>query len=358
MKKRYIVYVLLLAGFAYLIVHRIAANKKIAGNNTSKGAKNGGGKPVATDGVVIQTENFTGKLELSGSLEANEAVVLRSEISGLVTDINFKEGHLVSKGQLLVKINDRDVQAQLRQAQTKQDLSAVTENRAKQLLAKGAISQEEYDMALADWQTLKSQTQLVKAQLAKTAIIAPFSGRVGLRQISVGEYVTPATAIANLSNTNPIKLTFSIPERYAGTVKTGTRLTFKTDGSNKDFEATVYAVEPGIDMQTRTWRLRALAQNPKNELLPGTFATISLPTNTIANAILIPSEAIVPVLTGKSVFLAKNGKAEQINIETGTRTANRVVVTKGIDVGDTVLTTGLLAVRPGTPVKVKLAKAR
>lgn len=355
MKKRYIVYAILLAGLGYLIYHRIASNKK---NDTGKGSVGGAGtkNAVSVDGIVAKPTSFTGKLEIAGTLEANEAITLRSEVTGLVTAINFTEGSYVSKGSLLVKINDRDIQAQLREAQTKQNLSSTTENRAKQLLAKGAISQEEYDTALADLQTLKAQGQLIRAQLAKTVITAPFSGRVGLRQIAVGEYITPSTVIASLTSINPIKLTFSIPERYSAQIKTGSSFSFRIDGNNKTFSAKIYAAETSIDPQTRTLKLRALAPNPNGELLPGNFAKVSLPLSTIENAILIPTEAIIPVLEGKSVYVKKGGKAKQVTVETANRTDSAILVTKGISAGDTVLTTGSLSIRDGAKVKVKIAK--
>jgi membrane fusion protein (multidrug efflux system) len=356
MKKRYIVYTLLALGLAYLIYHRITANKEMDSGGKETGGKKGAGRGMNVEGMVVKHSSFASLLEVTGTVEANEAVVLRSEVSGLVTSINFKEGSFVNKGTLLVKINDRDIQAQLREAQTKQNLSATTENRAKQLLAKGAISQEEYDASLADLQSLKAQAQLIRAQLAKTAIVAPFSGRIGLRSISAGEYVTPSTVIANLLSTNPVKITFSVPEKYVAQIKTNNEITFKIDGSNKTFKGKIFAIEPGINQQTRTLQIKALAPNPNNELLPGSFAQIKLSLSVLPNAILVPSEAIIPVLKGKTVFISKNGVAKQINVEAGTRTADSIVINAGLKVGDTVLTTGSMLLKPNAPVKVKVAK--
>ncbi|RYF22110.1 MAG: efflux RND transporter periplasmic adaptor subunit, partial [Flavobacteriales bacterium] len=257
-------------------------------------------------------------------------------------------------GSVLVKINDRDIQAQLREAITKQGLSGTNENRAKQLLEKGAISQEEYDTSLADLQSLKAQTQLIRAQLAKTTIVAPFSGKVGLRSISVGEYVTPATVIANLLSTNPIKINFSIPEKYVSQIKTGAEISFNTDASNKVYKGKVFAIEPGINQQTRTLQIKALAENANGELLPGSFAKINLALNTLNDAILVPTEAIIPVLKGKVVYVTRNGKAQQVPVESGTRTAEKIVITSGLKVGDTVLTTGAMSLKPDAAVKVKI----
>ena len=361
MKKRYIVYLLLAIGLAYLVYYRISENKKIeASGSAGKGKKGGkggkGGSTLNVDGVVVKTTDFANNIEITGSIEANEAVTLRGEISGLVTGIFFKEGSHVTKGATLVKINDKDVQAQLKEAITKQQLASNNENRAKQLLAKGAISQEEYDTSLAELQTLASQVQLIRAQLAKTTITAPFSGKIGLRSISTGEYLTPNTNIANLRSTNPVKISFSIPEKYVAQVKQNTDISFGIDGNNKRFSAKIFAIEPGIDQQTRTLQLKALAPNPNDELLPGSFARIKLPLATLKDAILIPTEAVIPVLNGKMVYVAKNGKAHEAPVETGTRTADKIVVLSGLNVGDTVLTTGAMALKPNAEVKVKIAK--
>ncbi len=368
MKIRYIVYTLLLIGLAYLVYYRITENKKLqaegagakgaASGKGAKGSKDGkGGAPgLSVEGVVVKTSTFDSDLEISGSIEANESVVLRSEVSGLVTGIFFKEGGQVSKGAVLVKINDRDIQAQLRDAITKQELSATNENRAKQLLQKGAISQEEYDTALAGLKSLQAHTALIRAQLAKTSLVAPFSGKIGLRSISVGDYLTPSTVIANLLSTNPIKINFSVPEKYIGQIKLNSEISFTTDASNKTFKGKVFAIEPGINQQTRTLQIKALAQNDSGELLPGSFAKIKLALSSIPNAILIPTQAIIPVLKGKMVYISKDGKAKQVQVEAGTRTAENIVILSGLNVGDTVLTTGAMSLKPDAPVKVKLPK--
>jgi membrane fusion protein (multidrug efflux system) len=306
------------------------------------------------DGIVVIGESFANSLSVSGSIEANEQVQIRSENSGLVTGIYFKEGTNVSKGQLLLKINDQELQAQLAQALTKQKLASETEYRAGALLKKEAISSEEYDVALADLRSLQSQTQLTRAQLAKNQIRAPFSGKIGLRTVSTGEYLTPITAIANLVSSNPVKITFSVPEKYAGQIKLNTEINFTVAGSTKKYTAKVYAIEPSIDLTTRTLQLKAKASNPSGELLPGSFAKIDLPLSNVNNAILIPTEAVIPVLKGKKVFITEQGMAKEVMIETGTRTDKSVLITSGLNVGDTVLTTGMMSLKAETPVKVKI----
>lgn len=359
MKLKYIIYTFIVIGIAYLIYYRISANKKIAADGAGMGKGKGGpARGLQVDGIVVTASDFTNNLEITGTLDANETVELHSEVSGLITSINFKEGTNVSKGSLLIKINDRDIQAQLQEALTKQRLSATNENRSKQLLEKGAISQEEYDTSLADLQSLKAQTQLIRAQLAKTAIYAPFSGKIGLRSVSVGEYLTPATVIANLSSVNPLKISFSVPEKYIGQVKLNSEISFTTDGFNKTFSGRIFAIEPGINTQTRTLQIKALVPNANDELRPGSFARIKLALSTAKDVLLIPNQAIIPVLKGKTVYISKDGKARQVNVEAGTRTAEDIVITSGLNVGDTVLTTGAMALKPDAPVKVTVVNQK
>jgi membrane fusion protein (multidrug efflux system) len=352
MKLRYVIYALIVIGIAYLIFYRITENKKIASEGNEGKGKGGTSKGLEVDGVVVKTSDFNNNLEITGTIEANESVALRSEVAGLVTRINFQEGSNVKKGALLVKINDRDIQAQLQDALTRLKLSGSNENRSKQLLGKGAISQE--DISLADLQSLKAQANLIRAQLAKTSIFAPFSGKVGLRSISVGEYLTPTSVIANLSSINPVKISFSVPEKYTGQIKNNSDITFYTDGSIKTFKGKVFAIEPGINTQTRTLQIKALAPNPVGELLPGSFAKVKLALSKSVNAILIPNEAVIPVLKGKTVFLSRNGKAKQVNVVSGTRTDKNIVITSGLKVGDTVLTTGAMALKPDASVRVSV----
>ncbi len=353
MKTRYIVYTILVLLFGAFVAYRISKNKSTQ-KSAGGGPRGGAMAPIRVNGVIIKTENFSNSLSVSGSIEANEQVDIRSEISGLVTGIYFTEGSSVGKGKLLLKINDLELQAQLSQALTKQNLAQGTEYRAGMLLAKEAISREEYDVALADLRSLQSQTQLIRAQLSKTQVRAPFSGKIGLRSISSGEYITPSSTVARLVNTDPVKILFSIPEKYSGAIKLNTKLTFTVAGSPKIHTASVFAIEPGIDMSTRTLQLKGRSSNPGGELLPGSFAKIDLPLSSTNNAILIPTQAVVPVLEGKKVFISFNGKAKEVIVETGTRTDKSVQITSGLNVGDTVLTTGIMSLKQDAPVSVKI----
>ncbi|WP_333600415.1 efflux RND transporter periplasmic adaptor subunit [Flavobacterium sp.] len=351
MKVKYLVITLLIIALGVMIGYRITKNKA---ENEKGNDKNGKKPPIGVSAIVVQPQDFSNAISLSGSIEANEQIEIHSEVSGIVESISFSEGSQVSKGQVLLKVNDIELRAQLAQAKTKESLASENERRARLLLQKEAISQEEYDIASADYRTAKSQTQLIQAQIGKTSIRAPFSGKVGLRNISPGTYVTPTTLIANLVNTNPLKITFSIPEKYASEIVKGSQITFTVPNMTEKFSAKIYALEPGIELATRTLKIRALTENSNGKLLPGTFANIELPLRNIKDAIIIPTEAIVPVQDGKTVFIANNGKAKVVKVETLTRTDKDVVITSGLKVGDTVLTSGVMSLKDEADIKVKI----
>lgn len=355
MKIKYIVYTLIIVGVGALVYYRISENSAKK-NEQGGGGKDGKKPPMSVNGVVVAPQEFSNTLSLSGSIEANEQVEIRSEVSGIAEKIFFTEGAKVSQGQVLVKINDVELRAQAGAARTRQNLAAENERRARLLLQKEAISQEEYDIASADFKTAQAQTQLINAQIAKTSIRAPFSGTIGLRNISPGTYVTSATLIASLVNSNQIKITFSIPEKYASQMKLNSKISFTVAGTTQNFEAKIYAIEPAVDVATRTLRVRALAQNSDGKLLPGTFANVALPLEKVEGAFVIPTEAIVPIQGGKKVFIAKNGQADEVMVQTGTRTDKDIVVLSGLKAGDTVLTTGVLTLKKETPVKVSVTK--
>ena len=353
MKIKYFVYALLFVGLGGFIVYRISANSS---KNESPKAGAGKASSMTVEGIVAKTETFDNNLSLSGSIEANEQVEIRSEVSGIVESINFKEGSFVSKGQLLFRVNDAELRALLRQAMTKQGLASENERRANLLLKKEAISQEEYEIARAEFKSTQSQSQLIQAQIAKTAVRAPFYGKIGLRNISPGTYITPAILVANLVNIAKLKITFSIPEKYATQVKTNGTLSFTVSGSTEKFTARVYAVEPSVDANTRTLQVRAIAENSHGKLLAGTYANVELPLDIIKNAILIPTEAVVPVQNGKKVFILKNGKAKETMVETATRTDASILVLSGLQAGDTIITSGVMSLKQDAAVKVNIKK--
>ena len=350
MKIKTLVYSLLLIGLVGLIGYRIAKNSDAKGPKDKEKDK----QPITVSGTIVHLQTFDNNLALSGSIEANEQVEIRSEVSGIVKNIYFQEGSNVSKGQVLFKVNDIELKAQLAQAKTKENLASENERRAKLLLQKEAISQEEYDVARADYQSAKAQSQLIQAQIEKTSVRAPFSGKIGLRSISPGTYVTPTLLVAKLVNSGQLKITFSIPEKYASQVKKNSTITFKVTGSNQSYSAKIYAIEPEVEIATRTLKVRALADNKDGKLLPGTFADVQLPLDIIKDAVVIPTEAIIPVQDGKKVFIANKGMAKEVMVETATRTDASILVLSGLKVGDTVLTSGVMSLKDEAPIVVKI----
>jgi membrane fusion protein (multidrug efflux system) len=301
---------------------------------------------------IVSFTTLNNSVFTTGTILANEEVELRSETSGKITKILFKEGSFVSKGDLLIKINDADLQAQLRRAESKVKLSKEKEARQKQLRDGNLISQEEYDNTVGELNVNQADYDLIKAQIDKTEIRAPFSGVVGLRSVSEGSYVTTSTVIARLQNFNNLKVDFSIPEMYSASVKADDDLEFKISGSTQLFKAKVYAIEPKIDPGTRTLQIRAICSSSYKELIPGAFANVELNLKQTSNAILIPTVSIVPELKGQIVYLYRSGVVVPQPVETGVREETQVQIVKGLSEGDTVITSGILQIRPNSKVKI------
>ena len=351
MKIKHLIYALIIIIFGGFITYRIISNKSKNEDSKKFGDKD---KPTTVTGIVVQTSTFDNNLSLSGSIEANEQIEIHSEVSGIVEGIYFNEGSYVNKGQVLFKVNDIELKAQLRQAVTREGLAAENERRAKLLLQKEAISQEEADVARADHASAQAQSQLIRAQIAKTSVKAPFSGKIGLRSISPGTYITPTVVVAKLVNTGKLKITFSIPEKYASQVKTGSIIDFTVSGSDKTYNGKIYAIEPEVAVATRTLQIRAIADNTDGKLFPGTFADIKLPLNIIKDAIVVPSEAIVPVQSGKKVYVANMDKAKEVMVDATTRTDSSILILSGLKAGDTLITSGVMSLKNEAPIIVKV----
>jgi membrane fusion protein, multidrug efflux system len=318
----------------------------------SAGGAGGANQDLPVSVVKLQKETLRNQLQVSGTILPNESVNLRSEISGLVTRIAFREGQFVSKGTPLVYLNDDELQAQSQRLQYTQKLFETQENRQKQLLAREAISQEEYDIALNQFNTALTDIKLVEAQLSKTVIRAPFSGILGLRQVSEGSVISTNDILVSLVNIDPIKIEFSIPERYANQVTLNSPVYFSNEGSTEEVEGRVFAFEPQIDLATRTLKLRAQSPNKDRRFLPGMFVKIRFILEVTEDALLVPAESIIPELSGYKVFVVgSDSKAEQRIVEIGTRTDTQVQVLSGLNVGDLVLTTGVMQVRQGMPLQ-------
>jgi len=300
---------------------------------------------------VVKPERYTETLSVIGSIEANESVVLKSEVSGKITGIFFNEGQRVEKGTLLIKVYDDDLQAQLSKARANLRLTEDVEARQRQLLDREAISRQEYDVSFANLQAAQADVALLTSQISKTEIKAPFDGTIGFRMVSPGEYITPGIDIASLVDDDPAKIQFAVPEKYSRLLGTNTVIKYRLEGDPVERSAKVYAVAPTINEATRTLQLKALAPNSSRALIPGQFARIEVLMETQPNVLMIPAEAILSESAGQKAYLYKGKKVVPVMVETGTRTNNRVEIVRGIVPGDTVITTGMMQITPRTTVK-------
>lgn len=294
----------------------------------------------------------------TGELRADEEVDLRAEESGRVVKLSFREGQKVKAGDLLVKINDEDLVAERRRLEVQKDLAQTREQRSKTLFDEGTLSQDRYDEANGRLLVLKAQLAQIDAEIRKTEIRAPFSGVIGLREVSEGSYLTSATSIARLQNLDPIKLDFAIPEKYVGSIARGDSVEFTVAGQARTFSGKVYAVEPRIDAATRTVRVRARAANPGGELFPGAFAKVRLVLAEQDDALMVPAIALVPGLEATTVYVVESGSGGDVvsprAVEIGRRTEDRVQILSGLEAGDRVVVSGVQQVRPGLAVEARL----
>lgn len=326
--------------------------KLFDGSTGSANAASGGDQRLPVTVHIATPGSVDEIIHSTGTVLANEEVLLKSEISGRIEKILFQEGRRVSKGDLLLKINDDELQAQLLRLVSQEKLAEEKERRRKLLFEKQNISPEDYEITLNELTSVRAEVQLVRARIAKTEIRAPFDGIVGLRYVSEGSSISPDTRIASLQNIGVVKLDFSVPGKYANTVKKDQIVYFAIAGMDEKLTARIFAVEPKIDPVTRTVQLRAVSPNPDGKITPGAFAKVELVLSRQKDALMVPTEAIVPELQGQKVFLMKNGVVAPQNVETGVRTERMVQITSGIQSNDTVLTSGLLQVRPGLPVRI------
>ncbi|NLP08756.1 efflux RND transporter periplasmic adaptor subunit [bacterium] len=311
-----------------------------------------GSEVIEVRAYQVKPEDVENEISATGSILANESVELTSEISGRVTRINFREGTRVRKGDLLLQINDADLQAQFNRASAQLKLAQDTEARQKKQLAIEAISQEEYEAALNRLNTAKADVQLIQAQIDKARIQAPFDGVIGLRSVSEGAYLNAGSRIATLVSINPVKIDFAVPERYQSLLSKEQPVLFRVQGTSEEYSGRIYAVEPQIDTDIRSVRCRALCPNPDGRIKPGAFAQVRITLQKLEDALMIPSESLIPDAQNQSVFVVRDGKALSRTVVIGLRTADKVQIVSGLAAGDTVMTTGLLQVRPGSVIKV------
>ncbi len=314
--------------------------------------------PVEVNAVVVSPKMLENKIFSTGNILANEEVEIRAEVPGRIMSINFQEGSSVKKGELLVKINDSELQAGLKKLILDEKLARDDVYRKEKLLELKAVSQEELDISRSQLGVIQAEIELIKAQIDKTSIYAPFSGRIGLRYASPGGYISSSTLIARMQQTDPVKIDFSVPEKYISHINQNMEIQFTIDGIDSSFTGQVYASESRIDPSTRSSNVRARCPNPGGILTPGAFAKVNIILEKIPAAIVLPSDAFIPDIRGEKVFVSRNGKAVSTYVTTGIRTENEVQVTEGIQPMDTVILSGLLQVREQMSVKPRVAGSK
>lgn len=349
MKKRtiFLIVILIVIGLALIKIFVIPGSK-------SSGPAKSNPMSAALNVTVIlaKFDTLENEIFIAGTLSSNESVDLQPETQGKIIGIYFQEGHRVNKGDLLVKLNDAELQATLKKIAAQLKLASEKEIRLKKLLELNGVSKEEYEIALNQFQSLQADEQIMKAKIALTEIKAPFSGIVGLKYVSVGSIVNSASKIATLEQNDQVKLDISVPEKYTSLIKVGDLINFKTDGNLNTFTAKVYAADPKIEEETRSLKLRAICANYSGQLKAGSFAKVVLNLNKRTNAIMVPTQALVPDMKGQKLFICKNGMSQPQVVKTGIRTSDRIEITDGIKLGDSIIVLGVLQAKPGQKVNV------
>ncbi len=307
---------------------------------------------LKVEGFVVAATSISDNLELPGTLIANEATEIHPEISGRLTYLNIAEGRTVGRGTMLAKIYDGDLVAQLNKLSVQLKQAKQTLGRYAELLKIDGVSRQEYDLRTLDISNIQADMAIVRSNILRTQIRAPFSGTLGLKNVSPGAYVTPATVITTLRQNSELKIDFSIPEAYTDKLKTGTLVNFTVDGSDKVYTARITASEMGINLENRSLQVRASVIKPDNSLLPGGFVKVKTNFAPNTEALMIPSQAILPQARGKQVVVYRAGIANFEDIKTGLRDSAMVQVTNGLKVGDTIITSGLMSLKPQAKIEL------
>ncbi|MBA4054197.1 MAG: efflux transporter periplasmic adaptor subunit [Marivirga sp.] len=341
----------LLLGFLLLAVIVAACVSKA--DDLSKKATSNTPAIVRTpvDGIVVQPSELNEELEVIGSLVANQQVDIVSELTRKIVSINVKEGTRVKSGTLLFKLDDADLQAQLERLRQEEKLALLNEERLKDLIAHDAIAQQDYDQASTNLHVLKAQIQELQVMISKTRITAPFSGQIGIINVHPGSVVSVNTILTDIEDNSLIKVDFSVPEKYTNAIAPGSVHTFTIASNDKTYNTKVIARAASISESTRTLLVRAITPNPEGSLLPGQSARLNLAVSTSGDALTVTSNALIPSSSGYTLYVSRNNTVSAIPVSIGQRSANSVEITSGLQKGDTVITSNLLRLAPGSPVQ-------
>ncbi|NML41030.1 efflux RND transporter periplasmic adaptor subunit [Chitinophaga sp. G-6-1-13] len=312
---------------------------------------------LPVDIVLARVETLSQLESISGTTLPFREVTIRSEVPQRVLHVGFQDGAHVTEGQLLYKLNDAELQARLKQLSAELELAGLNEKRLADLLKTEAVKQQEYDEVATKLNMLKAQKELLQAELAKTAIHAPFSGNIGITKVVAGAYVTPNVELVSLQDQGKIKVNFAVPEKYLPLIRTGGTVHFTTGLSNEQYTAVISATEPGVDAGNRSMLVQAVAANPGGKLKGGLSARIFFSTaGADAKGITIPTEALIPGGNGYAVFVKKNGAARMSPVAIGSRTETHAVITSGLQDGDSVIVSNILRLGDGAPVQAVASK--
>ena len=322
-------------------------------DNQTNREKSGRSGALPVEALLVRPQVLDNKIFTTGTLLANEEVELRPEISGRVNGVFFQEGNRIAKGALMLKVDDRELQAQHKRKELEEKQASDEERRERSLYEIKSISQEEYDKTLNALKLIQAEKEIIETQIAKTEIRAPFDGVVGLRYVSEGGYVTPDMLAATMQELDPMKVEFSVPEKYAKQIKSGVEILVRAGDSEEESKGVIYALETKIDPSTRTIKARGRIPNAKGSLIPGSFAKVEITLDKLPNAIVVPSGVVIPELNGEKVFVCVNGKARSVAIKTGIRTEKSIQIVDGLAANDTLIVTGLLQLADGKDVQIK-----
>lgn len=327
---------------------------RAADSGAKPGGPPGGGPPaVAVEAAKVRVGAITRDIAAIGNMRSNESVVLRPEVAGRISEIHFDEGATVAKGDDLISLDASVYEAELQQAEASRELSRRNYERATELLQKKAGTVRARDEALERMSVDEATVALARARLAKLTIKAPFAGIVGLRQVSIGDYVKEGQDMVNLESIDPIKVDFRVPEIFLPAVAEGQTLRLTIDAfPGRTFEGVVYAVDPRLDPVGRSVAVRARIPNSDGTLRPGLFARVRLIVEERDDAIIIPEQAVVPKGERLLVYRIVDGKAKETEVSLGQRHGGEVEVTKGLGPDDMVVTAGQIKLRDGAPVRV------
>lgn len=336
---------------------KVPSFKGPSGKTAPTGVKGPGGrgsKTFAVEGYIAEIHKASGAFQTMASLEALNRVELSAATSGRLVNLYAKDGASVQKGALLAKIDDSELRAQLKQAESNQQLATQKHDRAKKLQEQGSATAADLEAAEASLKSAEASVELIKAQIAKTEVRAPFSGKLGFVNVSVGAWVTTGTSIVTLSEVNKLKAKFALPQRYASTLKVGNPITLFDEERGLQKVGKVSALDATISESSRTRQIMVTVDNSKGELLAGGYAKVSVELQSVrTQTIPVPAEALTLDKDGAFVYIVEDGKASMRRVETGLRTPIAVDVISGLNEGDTVITSGLISIRQGSSVRIR-----